>query len=413
MISLELALSMLLENAPRRDKVTVPLCQSYGYTTAESIMAPRPLPAFAKSPYDGYAINVPSYVGQKSLKGFSFTCVGEVGAGTMYHQELSEKEGLRTMTGAPICGGANTVAMFEQCATRTDDTGKETIVVTADLYRGDNIIPIGEECNKGDLLLAADTRINEGAIAMLSGFGMTSIAVHPKPRILLLTSGRELVSPGTPLREATIYNSNGPMLKGLLRLEGIRPTDVLHISDDPREIQSSIQILQKKINDVDMVLSTGGVSIGDYDLMPTIFEALGAKTLFRRIAIRPGAAPYGGASKKTIFIGLSGNPTAAFNLYHLLAIPVLRYMAGQKNIYLRRISCVLHETIAKESPYDRYIQGSLSETDKGLTFSPVPLITSSALLGLPHADALLRVPQGVREIKAGASIEVLLSPQCK
>ncbi len=328
--------------------IEMPIQESLSYVLAEDIATPRPIPHFNKSPYDGYAFICP----QEGMDEITLKVVGHIGAGEVYPSELSEGEAVRIMTGAPIPKGANAVAKIEN-SEPFDESGAPlprmenpkgndaTVHIKAQLKPGDNVIVIGEECEANTILLERGQRITAGTIALLASLGLKKIAVYRKPKVAILTSGQELQSEDEPLTDHTVYNSNGPMLCALLEANGFEATLVHHVSDDASLIDSEIKKLNAMLRDIDVVISTGGVSVGDYDFMPYIYKSLGAREIYSKVLMRPGSAQYAGISEKTTFIGLSGNPSGAFNAFWLFALPALRKISGEVSVEPIFFNCTL------------------------------------------------------------------------
>ncbi len=367
---------------------------------AEPVLAPYPVPAYRKSPYDGYAIPLQDTEAQD--QSHSFRIVGVIGAGEVWSKEVRPGEAIRIMTGAPVPDSCDTVVMQERCEKIADDV----IQIRGQISVGENIIPIGEECAEGTVLMEKGTRLNRGKISVMAGVGISHVLVYKLPSILLLTSGREVILPGEELTQGKIYNSNMYLLKGLLEDEGLTDIHWYHVSDDPKLFDQEVEMVAALALDKDVVISTGGVSVGDYDVMPALYERLGACTLYRKIQMRPGSASYAGSSGDTIFWGLSGNPSAAFNAYWLLVVDFLRKLKGETNWERPPIVCKLGQSLHKKNPFNRYVEGHIECENGELIFYPNPIFTSSALLGLSSATAIGLFEQGKHEYNKGDTLLV-------
>ncbi len=395
--------------------IEIPIQESLSYVLAEDIATPRPIPHFNKSPYDGYAFICPP----EGMEEITLKVVGHIGAGEVYSAELSEGEAVRIMTGAPVPKGANAVAKiensepFDESGTplprMEDPKGKDvTVHIKAQLEPGDNVIVIGEECDANTILLERGQRITAGTIALLASLGQKNVSVYRKPKVAILTSGQELQSQDEPLTDHTVYNSNGPMLCALLEANGFEAALVYHVSDDASLIDSEIEKLSSMLRDIDIVISTGGVSVGDYDFMPYIYESLGAKEIYSKVLMRPGSAQYAGVSEKTTFIGLSGNPSGAFNAFWLFALPALRKISGEIAIEPIFFNCEVARKIKKKNPVDRYIQGRVVTEDGITKFYPAEVFTSNAICGLSVANALCLMEKGTNLAEEGSLVSVYL-----
>lgn len=413
-LSVQEAIQILQKNIPTSKVITMPILDSLHHILAQDIITPKPIPHFDRAPYDGYALNAPD----TGAQGYEYKVVGTIGAGEVFMQNLQSNEALRIMTGAKIPSGANCVVMLEQ-TTPFASTGETfdkmsipniteySIKVNGIIFPGSNVIKCGEECAAGVTLLKTGEKINAGTISLLASLGYEEVSVYKKPLLALLTSGREVVPLGEELPNHKIYNSNAPMLRSLLRENGFEVDFYHHVSDEPAEIDSEISYLRENLQQIDIVISTGGVSVGDFDFMPQIYEALGSKVLYHRINMRPGAAQYAGCNEKQLFLGLSGNPSAAFNAFHLIALPVLKKAMGEEYSHLK-IKCKMGKTIITKNPFDRYIQGRVINNKDELIFYPSEVFTSNAIVGMATANAFYLMPQNFNEINENDEIEVML-----
>ncbi|KAF1683510.1 molybdopterin molybdotransferase MoeA [Veillonella sp. R32] len=379
----------------------IPLSQALGRVLAQDLIAQSDMPPFRKSPYDGFVI---PYVANQQR----FKVIGLIGAGEVFEGPVAPGEAVRIMTGAPIPADCDTMIMQERC--EFDGT---YITVRGDIVRGDNIVPQGEECSIGETIIKAGTYLDAGVIAVAVGLGYATVPVYDPLKIVVLTSGREILPVGEPLTAGKIYNSNLYMLTNLLKEHSFYEVTTHHVSDDPAVLTEEIALVSKLSKAADVIISTGGVSVGLFDSMPAIYEALGARELYNRVLMRPGAASYGGliergAGQYTLCFGLSGNPTAAYNGFHLLVLPILRHCQGYGRSELMSISLPLGAPIHKKNPFDRYVQGVITYTADGAVFMPNRVFTSSALLGLAQANSLTKLEQGVNNYEVGDKVPVML-----
>lgn len=380
---------------------SIPLSQVLGRVLAEDLTAQSDMPPFRKSPYDGFVI---PYQSQENR----FKVIGLIGAGEVFDGPVAQGEAVRIMTGAPIPDDCDTMIMQERC-----DFDGEYITVRGEIKQGDNIVPQGEECSTGEVVIKAGTVLDSGVIAVAVGLGYATVPVYTTLKILVLTSGREIIPVGEPLTAGKIYNSNLFMLTNLLAEHGFQDVMTYHVSDAPELLDHEIAKVQELSQQVDIIISTGGVSVGVFDSMPAIYKAIGAQTLYNRVLMRPGAASYGGlitrkSGEYTLCFGLSGNPTAAYNGFHLLVLPILRFCQGYANTELMSVTLPLGAAIHKKNPFDRYVQGVISYTAQGAVFIPNRVFTSSALLGLAQANGLAKLEQGKHSYEIGDRIPVLL-----
>lgn len=379
----------------------IPLSQALGRVLAQDLVAQSDMPPFRKSPYDGFVI--PYEAGRTR-----FRVIGLIGAGEVFNEAVSAGEAVRIMTGAPIPADCDTMIMQERC-----DFDGEYITVRGEIKPGENIVPQGEECSVGDVVVSAGTYLDAGVISVAVGLGYETVPVYAPLKILVLTSGREIIPVGEPLTAGKIYNSNLFMLTNLLAEHGFKEVMSYHVSDDPAVLEQEIAKVKELSQQMDVIISTGGVSVGLFDSMPAIYKALGARELYNRVLMRPGAASYGGIIERydgmyTLCFGLSGNPTAAYNGFHLLVLPILRHCQGYKNSELVTVSLPLGAAIHKKNPFDRYVQGNITYTEQGAVFMPNRVFTSSALLGLAHVNGLAKLAQGKHTYDIAEVVPVML-----
>ena len=371
-----------------------------GYVLAEDIVAPTDVPAFSKSAMDGYAI------------AFSADCNeyivdGVIGAGVVWEQPVALGHAVRIMTGAPIPDTCDTVIMQEQVV-GSGESGT-TITIQGKYKCGDHIIPQGEECSAGTIVIPRGTEVTSTVQTVLTGLGLTEIAVNAMPRVLVLTSGHEVIEPGESLTAGKIYNSNRAMICGLLEDLGFHKITHYHVSDAPEELESEINHVLQLSEDADIIISSGGVSVGLFDTMPLIYEKLGAKSIYERIQMRPGAASYGAVTPKgQIIFGLSGNPGAAFNGWHLIIAPTLKRYKGLVNWTTPVVACVMDSEIFKRNAFDRYVQGKVIFSGGAPRFVANRHFNSSSMLGLYTVNALACIPKGIHEVHPGDTFDVYL-----
>ena len=372
-----------------------------GRITARDITAAHPYPPYRKSPFDGYALC------SHEKKGYDV--IATIGAGIVYKDPVLPGQAVRLMTGCAVPDDCDTVIPQEYTLRQGD-----RIEVTESIQPGSNIIPVGEECQEGSVIITEGTKLTAGAVSAAVGMGNITIPVFTKTKVLFLTSGRELVLPGQKRRDGQIYNSNAYLFRPLLEAQGAEVT-FYHVSDAPERLDAETEKIRQLSRDADLIISTGGVSVGLYDTMPQIYERLGSVQLYNRITMRPGSASYGGVIQRdgvtrSIVLGLSGNPSAAFNAFQLLAIPILRQVNGEKKQDFSIVTCRLSHAIQKENPVDRFVQGHITFEGGQAVFTPNTTLTSSALLGLAQVNALGCIKKGTPPLPEGAPIEAIVLP---
>lgn len=371
-----------------------------GYIVAKDVLAPTDVPAFHKSAMDGYAL---AYDPNRN----DYIVDGIIGAGVVWDKPVITGHTVRIMTGAPVPSDCNTVIMQEQVQ-GIGEVGS-IITIQGTQQKGSHIIPRGEECSAGTVVIPKGTEVTATVQTILTGLGFTNVSVYAMPRILVLTSGHEVIEPGEPLVAGKIYNSNRMMICSLLEDLGFQCITHYHVSDLPDTLDAEIDRVLALSEQADIIISSGGVSVGMFDTMPLIYEKLGAKTLYGRIQMRPGAASYGAVTPKgQLIFGLSGNPGAAFNGWHLIVVPTLRRYKGIKNWSTPVLNCVMDCEVSKRNAFDRYVQGKVIFGDGQPRFVANRHFNSSSMLGLYTVNALACIPQGVHEVHEGDTFKVYL-----
>ena len=365
------AVSKVVENVSHIDVETIKLEDSYNRYLAEDLTATHNVPLFTRSAMDGFAIR-----SQDSAKGAEFKVVEEVPAGSTSDYELKEYEAFRIMTGAELPKSADTVVMFEQ-ANVTEDTF--TLRKTFEPY--DNVAIEGEECEKGEVILHKGSQINPGTVATLATFGYAEVKVYRVPVVGVLSTGSELLEVSDELERGKIRNSNTPMITAQLERIGVHAKRY-NLEED--NLETLLEKIEKMFNEVDAVITTGGVSVGDYDLLPKVYDKLGAEVLFNKVAMRPGSVTTVARAQGKFLFGLSGNPSACYSGFELFARPAILLMQGSTRAFAPFINAKLGEDFKKANPFTRFIRAEIDFIDGTVISKPAGFNKSNAVLSLIH-----------------------------
>ena len=249
---------------------SIPVGDAKGCVLAEDVLAPTDVPAFHKSAMDGYALAYEAGHDEYIVDGI-------IGAGVVWDKPVTTGHAVRIMTGAPVPSTCDTVIMQEQVK-GAGEIGS-TITIQGHQQKGSHIIPRGEECSAGTVVIPKGTEVTSTVQTILTGLGYTAVSVYAMPRILVLTSGHEVIEPGEPLAAGKIYNSNRMMICSLLNDLGFQRITHYHVSDAPDKLDLEIARVLELGEQADIIISSGGVSVGMFDTMPLIYEKLGAKTI--------------------------------------------------------------------------------------------------------------------------------------
>lgn len=400
-ILLKEAIQKVMNYQNRGEVEFVPIEQCDWRFLGEPLIADHDVPRFDRSPYDGFALRAEDIALASSNRPVKLKVIDEIAAGQVNAKQVGEKEAVRIMTGAAIPNGANAVMMLEH----VKENGETYITVNRPLKKNDNISFQGEETKKGDVLIATGTRINPGVKALLATFGYAQVPVVKKPLVGVIATGSELLKVDEPLQPGKIRNSNGYMIESQVFRAGGKVKTYDDCQDD---IDSLFRIVQTAIHECDFVITTGGVSVGDFDYLPIIYERLGAQLLFNKIAMRPGSVTSAAEINGKLLFGLSGNPSACYVGFELFVRPYIRYWLYSSRPYLRKGKASLQQDFPKRNPYHRFVRSKLNDDHGKRMVLPVGLDKSNVVSSLAWADCLMVLPKGTGGYKKGDLVDVLL-----
>lgn len=387
--------------APKED---VALVNAYNRFLAADMIATTDVPAFDRSPYDGYAIVASSSKDASALNPVTFKVVGEIGAGFIHREVVEPFEAVRIMTGAPIPPGCDAVVMLELTQSY-EENGERFMTIKRPFETGTNISYKGEDIKEGTVLVKKGEIINPGVLALLSTFGFATVEVYKKLVVGVLSTGSELLEPNEPLQPGKIRNSNAYTLLAQIERAGAEAKYLGKLDD---QLPTCIERMKKAVFEADILITTGGVSVGDYDYLPAIYEALGAKVLFNKIAMRPGSVTTVAELNGQLLFGLSGNPSACYVGFELYTRPILRYAYGSSRPHLRREKAVLGADFTKANPFTRFIRAALTYDRERMIATPAGFNKSSSISSLVNANVLIVLPGGSRGYEQGSVIDILL-----
>lgn len=389
MISVEEAKDTIRQWCSPLAPQNLPLGEATGLVLAETIIAPADMPAYPQSGMDGYAFSfVPGKV--------TYALAGEVAAGSNTEQPLLPGEAVRIFTGAPVPPGANTVLMQEKAAV---NNGRLTLLDDK-LQPGANVRPKGSEIMAGQVALPAGTRLTPAAIGFLAGIGIAQVTVFPLPKVAVLVTGNELCSPGSPLGYGQVYEANSFALNAALAEVGIKPAFTGMAGDDPKALQA---LLGKALQLSDIVLMTGGVSVGDYDFTTAAFDQCGVNKIFHKIKQKPGKPMLFGIKGNQLVFGLPGNPASVLTCYYQYVLPAVRLLCGN-NGQIPATTAALTHPFAKPEGLTHFLKAFYQN-------GQVTLLTgqeSYKLNSFAQANCLAEIKAADTALPAGTTVNVFL-----
>lgn len=398
------AVKKVMASSIHGKKEIVSINESYGRYLSEDLVATSDVPHFNRSPYDGFAIRSIDSAKASLTNPVEFEVVDHIGAGYVSDKEISEYQAVRIMTGAQMPMNCDAVVMLELAKT-SEKNGKSYMSIKRAYKPGDNVSFAGEDAKKGEVLVKRGTKINPGILAILATFGYKDVAVAKKPVIGLFATGTELLEVEDELQPGKIRNSNTHMIIAQMERAG---AEVKYFGKLPDEFDLCYESIRKVLKDVDLLMTTGGVSVGDYDYLPQIYKKLGAEVLFNKVAMRPGSVTTVAYLDGKILFGLSGNPSACYVGFELFARPIIRTMLYSPKPHLRKEKAVLEVDFPKANPFTRFVRSKVTIADGRLMAAPSGVDKSNIVMSLAGANSLIILPGGTRGYQANTIVDVLL-----
>ncbi|HZS93290.1 MAG TPA: gephyrin-like molybdotransferase Glp [Chloroflexota bacterium] len=397
LLSVDEALARLLDRFAPLGVETVALADSLGRVLAQPITSDLNLPPFANSSMDGFALRAADTESASAAEPVRLDIGDVIAAGSSAGHELGARTCARIMTGAPLPEGADAVIPFED----VEEIGGRIIIRTP-VENGACVRPEGNDLARGTVILEPGVEIDSRKIGLMAAVGCADVPVTRKPRVAILSTGNELVPPGQPLGTGQIYNSNTPMLAAAVREAGGEPMPANAATDDPDAIAAALE----RAGDVDLLLTSGGASVGDFDYVKDVV-ARGGEIGFWRVAIRPGKPLLLGSIGGRPLIGLPGNPTSSMVTFDVFVRPAIRRMLGAAE-QRTRLQVVADQDIDNRGGRRTYARVRLTMRDGTVHAVPAGGQDSAMLLTLARADGLLVIPETQSRLLAGESASVEL-----
>jgi molybdopterin molybdotransferase len=389
----------------------VPLREALGRVLASDVTAPVSLPPWDNSSMDGYAVRAADVAAARQDAPAMLRVVGTIAAGGAADYVVGPGEAVRIMTGAPLPAGADSVVRVED----TDD-GREQVAVRNARDAGRNVRPRGEDLTRGATAVASGTLVGAAQLGVLASVGAAHVDVHRRPRVGILSSGDELVDIDRfdeVLAGRRIVASNSYTLWALVQAAGAEAVDLGLVGDDPKAIRARIE---EGLASCDVLLTSGGVSVGAFDFTRDVVTALGAELRLWRVRMRPGAPIGFGLLRGAPWLGLPGNPVSAMVTFELFARPALRRMAGHRLLFRRPVSVQIDEPITLAAPLMHFMRAIVTPGADGMvaTARLTGPQGSGLLTSMERANALVVVPEDRIRVEAGELLcAILLSDDAR
>jgi len=372
-----------------------------GYFLAEPVSAPFDMPRFNNSAVDGFGVICKDVEGASDKNGKTLRLVGEMRAGSADDCEIESGTTVKILTGARVPKSVEAVIMREYCT----ETAAQ-VLVCATVQGGENIRPSGQEFRAGNIVLPAGIRANPPVVGLLASMGYASYKVYDRPRISIVTTGDELVKPGDTLAEGEIYDSNSYALRAAVNALGIKDCTFRHAEDSRKATRRAFV---KAFEEGDIIISSGGVSVGDHDYVKEVMEDMKVQTIFWRVAVKPGKPIYFGvlpAKIPKLIFGLPGNPVSSLVTFHQFVKPAILRCMGLTTQDFRTCTAKLTKELRKKAGRLDFVRGNLRCHDDELVVAPTVGQDSHMLSGLSSANCLIHFEADEEVLKEGSIVKV-------
>jgi molybdenum cofactor synthesis domain-containing protein len=398
MITVADAIQIVLQQTPSLDAEPLAISDALGRILAEDIIADTDLPPFDRAQMDGYAVQA----GDTTNTPARLRIVGESAAGAGWHQEMKAGEAVRIMTGAPVPTGADAVQQVE--LTR-EVNGEGVVEILEPVNEGRSIVRRADEIKTGTTVLRAGEEINAAMIATLASFGYAQVKVGSRPRVAVMATGSELVDVDQKPGQDQIRDSNNYTIAAYAAQCNAIVDRLPLAGDNTEELKREIAEAARRS---DVVITSGGVSMGVYDFTKAALKELGAEIYFERVALRPGKPTVFGKLGKALVFGLPGNPVSVAVTFNLFARTALRAMQGAKEATLKKETAVLAGDIKGSVDRESYLPAILRTDESGMLLAePLKWGGSSDFVAFAAATGLIALPSGSKTVESGTCVKVV------
>lgn len=395
-ITLEEAIEILNSHIENLGQEEIPLIKGIKRMLGENAYSKIDNPPFNKSAMDGYAVIADDTVDKDK----TMEVIDEVFAGDVCKSEVISGTAVKIMTGAPIPKGADSIVKQEDVTIK----GKY-IKINTSTKLNQNICFKGEDIKNGSLLVAKNKKLNYADIGILASSGISNVKVYKKPKIAFISTGDEVIDIGDVLDGGKIYNSNKYSILGRVEELGYEVTHINHEKDSAIKIGENIK---KASNIADLIITTGGASVGEKDLIKEAIYSIGGDEIFWKVKIKPGSAIVCSRFNNTLIISLSGNPTAALTTFELLVRTTLEKLAGKEKIEIKREKAILMDDYLKKSPQRKFLRGRVVCNEKGQEVFLTQVKSGNGILSSTlNSNCLIEIESNNEEIKKGTLVDII------
>lgn len=391
MISVQQAIAIVQNNiVPSSNYKHLEVKEASGYILFKDVISPINMPPFRQSAMDGYALNLHDRL--------TYNIIDEVKAGDGHHPTLKQGDAVRIFTGAPVPETANTIVIQE----RTNVNDHE-LTIDYPITINENIRPLGEQVTKNQIALKKGTLLTPAALAFLTSLGITEVFVYIKPSIAIVVTGNELVEAGESLIYGQIYESNTIMLTSALNRLGHKDISTYKVDDN---YKNTVNLIDRAITNHDVVIISGGISVGDYDFVGKALQEIKVEELFYRVKQKPGKPLFFGKKENTILFALPGNPAAALSCFYIYILPVLQKMSGNLSFSLTKTNAKSKSNFIKKGDRAQFLKATYCNGFVEILDGQ----NSSMLHTFAIANAFVYVPETLDSITVNDIVEVIIIP---
>ena len=388
MITVEEALAKIDENVKAGNPIQMDLLKAFNLVLAGDVFSPLDMPPFPQSAMDGYAVKL------STTNVFKY--VGEIKAGDSKEPQLNVGEAIRIFTGAPVPKAADVVVRQEDCKIEGNEVKIEPIP-----SQGANIRPQAEQIANGEVALQKGQLLNAAAVGYLATLGITQVQVYANPKVALLVTGNELVAPGTELNYGQVYESNAVMLQSALKTYGINECSVYRVKDDYEETKVQLKEL---LAQYDMILCSGGISVGDYDFVGKALHELNVEEIFYKIKQKPGKPLFFGKKENTLVFALPGNPAAALTCFNVYVVKTLNILCAKRTEGHRRVYKKINKDFTRKGDRAQFLKAAICGEEVAFLEGQ----SSAMLHTYAVSNTLIYVPIDKDSIAKGELVECIL-----